>query len=192
MKTATCLKVVVLVLLGVCSWVVTTKLLAQSPRQRAKYRAYTAAHQPPVLSYTRRQRTPDDPPPPQGRPPGDYYEMGAVTITPEHGYITVKGSASITDSRPDRPNFMWAVVIKDEAGDNILHSFPFRDQIFTVGAGKTKSPTFKDTFALGPGKYFVELRIYGVTPDTDHTTLVQTNYPHPGLMLSGGGYVTVN
>jgi hypothetical protein len=122
---------------------------------------------------------------------GARFSWDTMDITPGKGIVEVSAAAEVIDDRDGAPRYKWVALIWDAGHNEILHTIPYDGQVFTAPArGKPYHPSFKDTFATGPGTFDVELRLYG-TSQPGGFDEVRPNAPHEGLLLSRFDTVTV-
>lgn len=189
MRRSTCIKLGFLAALGACSWLVTSSLLAQG-RQRQAVRPATKVllkrgQPPPAL--------PGESVPVVLTGQGTFDEM---TVTPRQGGATVDAQVTISDSRGDR-SYMWALIVRGVTGGphgrvgDIISSFDYDNQVFSVLPGRAARPTFKEDLPLLPGTYFVELRLYEVSPGMVPAELDKSHPLIPEVFLAHNETVTV-
>lgn len=166
MKTTTYLKVGALAALGVCTWLITSSIVAGtlkvSKASSAPAQAFAAqiGGQP---SVSKRQMLPGEAIPAGVPLNGDgLYELGNFRVTPDTGKVTVDCGITVVDRRVDRPDLMWTVTITDQATGEVVATVPYLDKVFSLEAGEIQHPTFHDVFALAPGEYEVALQLNGI------------------------------
>lgn len=175
MKYVNIAKLSVLLLLGISSYVVSSRLSATS----------TGTASVPVQ---------DSLVPSEGgggvRPPGAIdvqpiarFRFAEFRVFPVESGAAIDVTAEIQDSREGQ-SYVWAAIVRDGDSEEYLTSEIFLETQFTsefVADGEEQS--FVKVVDLGPGAYQIELRLYDVTmdPDLEFLNLIEGD---PNLIIT--------
>jgi hypothetical protein len=174
------MKLSLLVLLGVCSWFLTSRIAGK--------RALGQAAPAQVASGFSKTRVAPNKNGAAGLPTGAVPVVNtaggtfdALTVTPGPRGVVVEARVTLMDKRPGK-SYMWGVLIKDEGFDNVISNITYGNQAFSPPAdGKVMSPTFKDVFQLPAGVYHVEVVVYDRTPMSEFGLFDPTRGPKAEL-----------
>lgn len=159
-------KLSLLVLLGVCSWFLTSRIAAKRALGQSA-RAQIA----PGASKTRvapnkngAAGLPAGAVPVVNTASGSFDEL---TVTSGPAGVAVAAKVTLMDKRPAK-SYMWGVLIRGEDFGNVISNVNYDEQVFTPPAdGKVMKPTFKDVFQLAPGVYYIEVVLYDRAPNSE-------------------------
>jgi hypothetical protein len=159
-------RLLLVVVLGLCSWFLTWRIAGQ------RALGHVAIGQPaPGLTKTRVAADGEAAlKVPAGAVPVDSIATGhidALTVSSGPRGVTVGAKVTLMDKRPNK-SYMWGVLVRDASFDNVISTVNYKEQAFSPPRdGKVIEPTFKDVFQLPAGVYYIEVVLYDMTPGSE-------------------------
>jgi hypothetical protein len=166
MRLRVSMKLGLLVLLGVSSWFLTSRIAGK--------RALGQAARAQVGPASGKTRVAPNKNGAAGLPAGAVpvvntasFTFDALTVTSGPRGVVVDASVTIMDKRPGK-SYMWGVLIRGESFDNVISNITYDKQVFSPPAnGKVMKPNFNDVFQLPPGVYHIEVVVYDRAPGSE-------------------------
>lgn len=197
MKLSTWVKVAAIVVLGVCSSLVTSSILAQNKksqpgRQNSKGRG--------VLEQFTNVRAD----PAQAKNPS----AAAIAVAEQHlvqsadfkgmdveakdGGIAISAKVTLQDKRPNW-SYVWTLSVRD-ASDNEVVGVNYDKQVFSMPSREPETVTFNETVPVKPGSYTVELKLWHARPDADLTSMraVRDLRLHPDIAVGDSRRIVID
>lgn len=107
-----------------------------------------------------------------------------LSVTTQGTQVGVVASTTMHNV-PNHSLYMWGLMVRDEDTKDILINEIYENQGFSTIPRKTINPVFFEEISLGPGNYFVQIRLYNVSPDMDLEKLKTKKMPQANISLTG-------
>ena len=190
MKVATWAKVAMLVVLGVCSSLITSSILAQSRKSQPSRLNAKGGGRIEVFKRSRGDSAQAKAPSLVERavPEGHLVasaQFDVMDVEAVDGGIAVSAKIVLQDRRPTW-SYVWTLSVRDSSDKEVVGA-NYNHQVFSMPSGEAKSVTFNETVPVKPGEYAVELRLWHARPDADLTSLRAVrdlSRAHPELTLA--------
>ena len=178
MRFPTVAKVAILIALGVCSSLVTSRIIAQTRETITKGKEGKGAKRAAANANSNQFIVAS-------------VALGKMDVTARDGKVSVSAGVTARDSRQTY-SYLWNVLITDIDMTHTIVNINYDRQLFSLQPGKSYQPTFNDKFSLEPGNYRVELRLFQVDANTNLQSLMNSRGHHEDLVVSGVRMITLN
>jgi len=117
---------------------------------------------------------------------------GVLHVTAEDGEVNVSLASRLIESNPTI-SFLWSLrVFDDSRNPRLLSEHYYEGQMFKVALRQQTSQTFRESFALAPGAYKVQVTLHRLPDGFDLTKLRDKDVWRDNAVISVAGKVNVS